>query len=311
MASPSSLPSSSLTRRRFLVAVAGASAGVLLRPTSASAETLGEAAVRIARTQIGLPYIRNGATPGVGFDCSGLTMWAWEQAAGISMDHYTVTQAATFGEVSLDELIPGDLVFNKSLGHVVLYAGNGRCIQSPSSGKKVQDSVMFVDALGVRPTLEPVRQVPSGNAAGLQTYRVHSADTVYRVSAATSVPLLLLARHNNISPSALLGVGDVLSLPGHPLVSTPTPAPPPPPAPTPPPPAPTPPPPAPTPTPAPPAPTPAPTPGSPTGSTYVVAPGDFLSRIARRNGTTVDRLVQLNGIANPDRIYVGQILKLN
>ena len=303
MASPSSLSSSSITRRRFLVAVAGVSAGVLLRPTSASAETLGEAAVRIARTQIGLPYIRNGATPGVGFDCSGLTMWAWEQAAGISMDHYTVTQAATFGEVSLDELIPGDLVFNKGLGHVVLYAGNGRCIQSPSSGKKVQDSIMFVDALGVRPTLDPVRQVPSGNAAGLQTYRVHSADTVYRVSAATSVPLLLLARHNNVSPSALLGVGDVLALPGHPLVSTPTPAPPPPPASTP---APTP----PAPTPAPP---PAPTlaPGPPTGSTYVVAPGDFLSRIARRNGTTVDRLVQLNGITNPDRIYVGQILKLS
>lgn len=34
--------------------------------------------------------------------------------------------------------------------------------------------------------------------------------------------------------------------------------------------------------------------------TYVVQAGDTLGRIASIFGTTVDRLVQLNGIANPD-----------
>ena len=43
--------------------------------------------------------------------------------------------------------------------------------------------------------------------------------------------------------------------------------------------------------------------------TYTVAKGDNLSTIAARLGTTVTRLVQLNGIANPNLIYPGQVLK--
>ena len=43
---------------------------------------------------------------------------------------------------------------------------------------------------------------------------------------------------------------------------------------------------------------------------YVVKRGDTLSKIAVRYGTTVNELVQLNGIQNPNLIYIGQILKL-
>lgn len=45
-------------------------------------------------------------------------------------------------------------------------------------------------------------------------------------------------------------------------------------------------------------------------TTYVVQPGDFLSRIAQRFSTTVAALVQLNGITNPNLIFVGQVLQL-
>jgi LysM repeat protein len=45
-------------------------------------------------------------------------------------------------------------------------------------------------------------------------------------------------------------------------------------------------------------------------STYVVKEGDTLSQIAEDAGTTVDELVALNGIANPDVIQAGQELKL-
>ncbi len=42
--------------------------------------------------------------------------------------------------------------------------------------------------------------------------------------------------------------------------------------------------------------------------TYTVRAGDTLSEIAARYGTTVTELVRLNGIADRDRIYVGQVL---
>lgn len=43
---------------------------------------------------------------------------------------------------------------------------------------------------------------------------------------------------------------------------------------------------------------------------YKVQPGDTLSEIAQQYGTSVDRLVQLNGIANKNVIYVGQKIRV-
>ena len=40
----------------------------------------------------------------------------------------------------------------------------------------------------------------------------------------------------------------------------------------------------------------------------VVEYGDTLSSIAAQFGTTVERLVSVNGISNPDMIYAGQVL---
>ncbi|WP_279232844.1 glycoside hydrolase family protein [Periweissella cryptocerci] len=42
--------------------------------------------------------------------------------------------------------------------------------------------------------------------------------------------------------------------------------------------------------------------------TYKVKPGDTLSQIAVKHGTTVARLVRLNGIKNPNLIRVGQVI---
>ena len=60
-----------------------------------------------------------------------------------------------------------------------------------------------------------------------------------------------------------------------------------------------------------PAPQPQPTPKPSTGvTTYVVKKGDTLSGIASRYGTTYQALAQYNGIANPNLIYVGQVIKI-
>ena len=49
---------------------------------------------------------------------------------------------------------------------------------------------------------------------------------------------------------------------------------------------------------------------SPQYITYVIQPGDTLSGIAQRFGTTVSTLTQLNGISNPDKIYAGNTLRV-
>ena len=46
------------------------------------------------------------------------------------------------------------------------------------------------------------------------------------------------------------------------------------------------------------------------GGTYTVVKGDNLTRIAAKYGTTVAKLVALNGIKNPNLIQIGQVLKL-
>lgn len=64
-----------------------------------------------------------------------------------------------------------------------------------------------------------------------------------------------------------------------------------------------------TPTPQPaPQPTPAPT---PIGTTYTVKKGDTLSGIATKFGTTYQKIAADNGIADPNKIYPGQVLKIN
>ena len=57
-------------------------------------------------------------------------------------------------------------------------------------------------------------------------------------------------------------------------------------------------------------PTPAPVP-APTAKAHTVQPGETLSGIAAKYGTTYQHLAQINGIANPNLIYTGQVLKIS
>jgi cell wall-associated NlpC family hydrolase len=90
-------------------------------------------AVREALTQLGVPYVWGGETPGRGFDCSGLTQWAYGKE-GISLPHDAAAQ--NIGErVAQANLAPGDLVVWD--GHVAMYIGNGHMIEAPHTGDVV------------------------------------------------------------------------------------------------------------------------------------------------------------------------------
>jgi cell wall-associated NlpC family hydrolase len=84
----------------------------------------------------------------VGFDCSGLMLWAW--GPYLSMAHYAATQYSAAGRVhpTPDQLLPGDLLFWSSDGtvpgihHVAMYVGDGNVIQAPQSGDIVRITPM-------------------------------------------------------------------------------------------------------------------------------------------------------------------------
>ena len=95
-------------------------------------------AVRIARTQLGVPYVYGGASPG-GFDCSGLVMFVYSQV-GVSLPHNAAAQYNYGTPVSQSDLQPGDLVFFDGLGHVGIYIGGGQFIHAPHTGDVVKIS---------------------------------------------------------------------------------------------------------------------------------------------------------------------------
>jgi peptidoglycan DL-endopeptidase CwlO len=98
----------------------------------------GSGAVAAAESQIGVPYAWGAESPGVAFDCSGLTAWAWGQA-GVGLPHYSGAQFADSTPVPLSDLQPGDLLFYGPGGsdHVAMYVGGGQMIEAPYTGASV------------------------------------------------------------------------------------------------------------------------------------------------------------------------------
>jgi peptidoglycan DL-endopeptidase CwlO len=93
--------------------------------------------VQAALTQVGSSYVWGGAAPG-GFDCSGLVMWAFQQA-GISLPHSSQALAHGGEPVALSDLQPGDvLTFYSDASHAGLYIGDGMMIHSSTYGVPVR-----------------------------------------------------------------------------------------------------------------------------------------------------------------------------
>lgn len=114
-------------------------AGSGAEPVNTAPPVSGKAgiAVSAAYSQLGVPYKFAAESPGVAFDCSGLTKWAWGRA-GVAMPHQSGAQFASFPHVSQAEAQPGDLIFYYSpIGHVGIYIGGGQMIHAPNTGTTV------------------------------------------------------------------------------------------------------------------------------------------------------------------------------
>jgi cell wall-associated NlpC family hydrolase len=138
--------------RRILSSFAAiAAAGALASPAGAivdesergpnavipSAATPGERAVRHALEVLGTPYRWGGERPATGFDCSGLVRWAYGRV-GVDLPHNSYALYGQGRKVRGSRMEPGDVLFFEGLGHVGLYAGNGRMVHSPETGRNVE-----------------------------------------------------------------------------------------------------------------------------------------------------------------------------
>ncbi len=152
--------------------------------------------------------------------------------------------------------------------------------------------------LGAMSPLSPAQATDGSTALALSptspitipsaTHQVERGESVWVIAAKYNVPMADVLRANNLTMSSIIYPGQRLSIPGSdkpaaaPAPKAPAPK---------------------TPAPAAPAPTQA--------RTYTVKSGDTLGRIAATQGVSVSSLTTINKLANPNRIYPGQVLKLD
>ncbi len=99
--------------------------------------TPGYKAAAFACGETGKPYFWGAAGPR-SYDCSGLTMVAW-QHAGVYLPHNAADQRRSMPYVNRADLQIGDLVFYYSnLSHVTIYVGDGKVVSAPRAGDVVR-----------------------------------------------------------------------------------------------------------------------------------------------------------------------------
>jgi cell wall-associated NlpC family hydrolase len=106
-------------------------------PSVPPPSSLAGIAISAAQGQLGVAYQFAAESPGVAFDCSGLTKYAWGKA-GVYLPHQSSAQYASTPHVPKDQAQPGDLIFYYApIGHVGIYIGGGSMIHAPSPGNVV------------------------------------------------------------------------------------------------------------------------------------------------------------------------------
>jgi hypothetical protein len=115
----------------------------------------GSNVVEAASQYFGTPYVWGGGgaggPSGGGFDCSGLTQYAYARATGgkTILPRTSEEQWEVGIEIPISQAKPGDLVFGSweasGPGHVGIYAGNGQMVHAPTTGDVVKQAPVMAD----------------------------------------------------------------------------------------------------------------------------------------------------------------------
>ena len=113
-----------------------------LEEAAANSSRIRNSLVNYALQFVGNPYVWGGTSLTNGCDCSGFTMQIMKEY-GVSLPHYSGSQAQMGTKVTSDTMRPGDLIFyansSGTINHVAIYIGNGQIVHAASrkSGIKI------------------------------------------------------------------------------------------------------------------------------------------------------------------------------
>lgn len=108
----------------------------VLDEISGKASKSGKKAIAYATNQIGKDYEWGAEGPRT-FDCSGLTLRAW-QAAGEEIPRTSQEQWKRLRHVPIRKMRPGDLIiYKRDASHVGMYVGGGEMLHAPRTGRQI------------------------------------------------------------------------------------------------------------------------------------------------------------------------------
>ena len=116
------------------------------KDTSSSTGVTAQQVLAYAYQFEGYPYVWGGSSPSTGFDCSGFVQYVYAHF-GINLPRTTFEQVNCGTPVSLNNIKPGDLVFefgsSEGPNHVGIFIGNGQMIDAAGVGQGVTISKLY------------------------------------------------------------------------------------------------------------------------------------------------------------------------